>query len=66
VQDVKVIKSSGDIRLDRAVEEAARHAKPFPPGTRGFEFTYSTSILRKPQAPESQPAQDDAAGAPEV
>jgi len=53
VADFRVRKSSGDVRLDQAVEESARAAKAFPPGTRGFQFTYGTTIFLKQRSKEA-------------
>ena len=76
VKDVGVVNSSGDGRLDWAIMEAVRDAKPFPPGMRGFEFTYATKIVRKSrpqaQAPEeaapveARPAQEQPEPPPPV
>lgn len=55
LKDVRVAKSSGDIRLDRAVEDAVRAARPFPPGSGNFSFRYSVKVFPKP-APREQPA----------
>ena len=56
VANVELLTSSGDIRLDKAVEEALRAAKPFTPGTPGFTFTYSGTLTRKPAPDEPKPA----------
>lgn len=67
VKEVHTVKPSGDILLDLAVENAVREAKPFPGGARTLEFTYSTTVFRKPQQqpPQQNDAgQDDPAAAP--
>lgn len=58
VVDVSVVKSTGLAALDRAVVKAVRKARPFAPGTRGFQFTYGTTIVHQPAAPAVQPPEE--------
>ncbi|MGG7603940.1 hypothetical protein [Massilia sp. BKSP1R2A-1] len=58
VKEVQVIASSGNLLLDMAVEKAVLDAKPFPGGLQSFEFTYSSSVVRKQRDSEQEPEQD--------
>lgn len=58
VKEVKVIASSGNLLLDMAVEKAVLDAKPFPGGLQSFEFTYSSSVVRKQRDLGKEPGQD--------
>lgn len=63
VAKVVIVKSSGDVRLDQAVDQALRAAKPFPAGARGFDYSYSATIFHKP-GPSEQPADETAPAEP--
>lgn len=64
VKEVKVIASSGNLLLDMAVEKAVLDAKPFPGGLQSFEFTYSSSVVRKQRDLGKEPGQDAPDGPP--
>lgn len=55
VLGVDVVRSSGLPALDRAVRKAVRKAKPFAPGTSGFQFSFGTTITREPSPSSEQP-----------
>jgi TonB family protein len=63
VDNVELLTSSGDIRLDKAVEEALRAARPFPAGAADFTFSYSGTVTQRP-APREQPAGEAAPAEP--
>lgn len=64
VTNVQVVDSSNNLLLDMAVEKAVRNARPFPGGAQTIEFTYSTTIFRKPQQADDDAGQRSSAEPP--